>query len=72
MWAISTDRIIAIHIQTPITLDGDNTQTFHGAIRINMLQYLVDRTGLLSHLVFTSKFKGKETPVMINLAPLKL
>ena len=31
-----------------------------------MLQQPVDKTGLLNHLDFTSKIKGKDTPVMIR------
>ena len=67
MWATSADRTRTIHIQTLTTLDGDNIKTSHGATRINMMQYLVDNTGLVNHLYFTSKIKGNETSVMINL-----
>lgn len=37
IWATSIDKIKTIHIQTFITLNGDNTQTFHGIIRTRLL-----------------------------------
>ncbi|KAK9187570.1 hypothetical protein WN944_018968 [Citrus x changshan-huyou] len=60
MWATTTDRTRTILTQTLTTLDRDNTQSSLGAIRINMLSYLVDKIGLLNHLDFTSKIKGKQ------------
>ena len=66
MWATSTDRTRIILIQTLATLNGDNIQTSHGAIIINMLQ------NHIGHLDFTNKIKGKETPAMTNLVFLKL
>ena len=71
MWAISTDITRIIHIQTLTTLDRDNTQTFHGIVKINMLQHLVDKIGLLNRRDFAKKIKGKETPTTINLVLLK-
>ena len=55
-------------IQTLVVLNACSTQMSHGAIkiRINMLEYLMDRTNMLNHLDFISKIKSKETPIMIN------
>ena len=58
-WVTSIDKIKVIHIRTLATFDGDNTQTFHWIIRTRLLQYLVDRTNLLSHLVFAINFVKK-------------
>ena len=35
--------------QTPIILNGDNTQTFHGVTKTNLLQHPVDRIDLHNH-----------------------
>ena len=66
MCVILTNKIRTIYIQTLTTLDGDNTQTFYGATRINLLQQLVDITDLLNHWDFTSQIESKETQVIIN------
>ena len=66
MWATSTNRTRTIRTQTLTNLDGDNIQTSHKAIGINMLRYFVDKSSLLNHLDSTSKVKGKEPPTMIN------
>ena len=71
MWATSIDRTRTIYIPISTTLDGGNIQTFHRGTRTSMLQHPVDRTDLLTHLVFISRIKGKETPAMINLVPWK-
>ena len=43
MWVISIDNIKTTHILILTTLAGSNTQIFHGTIRIEMLQHLMDR-----------------------------
>ena len=72
MWATTTDRIRIILTLTLTTLNGDNTQTSHRVIKINMLLHWVDKTSLLNHLNFTNKIKGKEAPAIINSVLLKL
>ena len=70
--ATSTEKIKTTLTQTLTTLDGDNTQTSHRTIRINMLQHPAEKTGMFNHLDSTSKIKGKEPIVMINSVLLTL
>ena len=60
IWATSTDKTRTILTQTLTTLDGNITQTFHRVIRINMLQYPLDKTGLFNHQISPTKLSVKK------------
>lgn len=60
IWATSTEKTRTILTQTLTTLDGDITQTSYEVIRINMLQYPLDKTGLFNHQISPTKLRVKK------------